>query len=61
MATTIVTTSSTPTLAALKIDLGKLAEVLGKSSYPACLLSPGTVAALQAISTSADTTDLRTT
>ena len=61
MATTIVSTSTTPTLANFKKDCEKLAEIFGKGTYPANIVSIGTIAALAAIAASGDTTDLRTT
>lgn len=61
MATTIVSTSTTPTLADFKTDCRRLYEFLSHNGSIAATLSPGTAQALYAIFASGDTTDLRTT
>ena len=61
MATVIVSTSTTPTLANFKADCKRLSTYLKQNSFPACQLTAGTAAALDAIAASGDSTDLRTT
>lgn len=62
MATVVATVSTSPTLAQVKSDFGKLAELLDRQANTfGPSLSPGITTVLKAIAASTDSTDLRTT
>ena len=55
----IATTGTTPTLLAFKQDMQKLTDLLNRGQFPASILSPGTITALNTIANNtANTTSL---
>ena len=55
----LATTSSTPTLLAVKQDMQKLADILKRGQYPASILSPGTIDLINTLANNtANTTSL---
>ena len=61
MATTVAPISNGITLATVKRDFGRIAEVLSKGGIPGLRYDAGVIDVLKAINASTDTTDLRTT